>query len=136
MVGELPGLRERHCTREGKSQARKPRKTGNTVAASHGHANIQPQPGTVGSLHVTVSWEGNGTNPSVTHSSCLTPAFIAERGIPAGLGRLCGSVPWLWPLPTSGATRSASSLDKQRKKQRSPWLCASTALQQLKTWVR
>lgn len=135
-VRQLKGLRARHFIGESKSQARATRKTGNAIAASHWHANIQPHPGTDGSWHGTTSWEGTSIHPSLTHSSCLTPAFMAERDIPARLGRqLCGSVSWLWPLPASGPS-PASSLDEPHwMKHKSPWLCASTVLQQLKTRV-
>ena len=131
---ELRGLRARHRTRESKNQARTTRKTGDTFPACHRQADIQPHPGTARSVHVTISWEGKSIHPTMTQSSCLTHAFIAERDIPARLGRLCGSVSWLWLLPAS-ALSPASSLDEQHKKQKSPWLCASTALQQPKARV-
>ncbi len=93
---------------------------GDTFPACHRQADIQPHPGTARSVHVTISWEGKSIHPTMTHSSCLTHAFIAERDIPARLGRLCGSVSWLWLLPAS-ALSPASSLDEQQTKRPRPY---------------
>lgn len=108
----------------------------NSLSTSHWQADVQPLPGKTDSSHLEVSCENK-----IHHSEFPPPksifalAFIAEHGQrPFGHLASLFYLFWLYPRLVFCAL-PISSLAEQHEEQKSPWHCASTDLQQLKTLV-